>query len=167
MEIGGAAFADGDKTVWIVFQANSNPGATTARSLLSLKSGTPLFCELLQTNIVGYQPSVFGVDVVAAPAMEKGIADALDTNAHSYIITATGSAVASWHLEATSKAIVDGGNVGRTLTDLSSIGGRMSSLGAITLGTDIDYYEIGVMGSVIGAADLANLRAYLSSRYGL
>lgn len=166
MALGGAAIADGAKTIWVVADITVPMRADDVYSFVSIKSATPNLCELLTVSYAGYQPWNYVRDNAGATVPLKGIASALDASPHATIITTTAAAISDWRLDAATPAVVDSGNGSRFTTDIASICGRIDAAGAVSCSWLGRIYEIGVRESELTAPEMALLRGYLLGRYG-
>lgn len=158
------------KTIFIVGKFNTVPAATEFDSVITIKFDATNFSELMFVSIAGYEEISIRHDYMVA-GNAVGIDLTLDTDPHVWSHTYnngdnTSTASYTARIEDPVQTIVASGSFGRTGTDVSSIGGRIDSVGAVTGSVDMDIGEIIVYDSVLSAADQTNVRVYLINKWG-
>lgn len=159
------------KTIFIAGKLNNVPGGGTFMSPLTIKFDASTFSEFLFMNIGGYEEITFMHDYVSG-VNGVGIDLTLDTDVHLWSHTYDNSdpeLVGSYTAfnENTSKVIANSGALGRTSTDIGSIGGRIDNAGAVTGSSDMDYARIVAYNSVLTSGQYQNVRNLLLNKIGL
>lgn len=154
-------------TVGIQFHLTSLPGAATGTNLFTFEMGSNTFGEIDADNLGGYQPYTFMAKVAGAAA-SSGIANALDLNMHNLIVTynnGTNTTPGSYTavLDGTAQTVVASGSLGRTGTDLGSIGGRVTSGNVVSAGASVGIRKILVYSSNLTGSNLTSLELLLGS----
>ncbi len=165
---GPTTFPSGAKSCYVVFQLSATPGSGLFDSLVTLYTGS-LWTELLLSNISGaYTNVTFEADFASGNGV--GWNPTLDTSKHIIGVTYNGGTNTSpasytgWE-DGSVQTIIASSALGRTAGDLSSIGGRVSSLNVISAGFVGSIAEIILTNNVISGAQATTLQAYLTGRY--
>lgn len=150
-------------TITAVLRWNSVPAAATFYTAWAIKStfsAASLFNDLYAVTNAGYQPYSFKAQM-GGGAAAVGTANAI-TTANPLIITVTydGSgntatpSAYGFYLNNVAQTVVVSGSLGRTTTDLGSIGGRLTSANALTFGADMDFYSLTIHRRVMPVNEL-------------
>ena len=160
-------------TYIIVYQLSTIPTSGNSETLLGIKtSGTSFGMYAVIVNVGGYQTVSFEANTSGSAVLSSGYAQTLDVNPHVWIIGYNGSTNSStssysFNLDSITETVIQSGNIGRTVNDLSTIGGNITNGFVETNGLQGSIAEIQIYNTQLTATQIAQLNAYLLSRYGV
>lgn len=161
----------GAKTIFIVFRL---PNFTNASNdLLSIKSSTNQFTEIVGTDFSGYRPVTFISDLASSPTgsvFQSSVGINVSFSSFGNIIcvqhNGSGNTVAanySADYDNLTPSVIASGMLGRYTADETTIGGRAPAQGINYLNGDIA--EILVYNRVLSSAETTVVMNYLSVKY--
>lgn len=161
-----ALVLSGAKSVFCVFKVNTAPTSGTSQTIYSIKSTTGnKFSDYVNINIAGYTLVTFFDDLNTVMNASGHNTTLGTTNAHASVRTYNGGTNTTpgnygETLDGTVKTIIASSTANRTSTDKGSIGGRVTSGNAISVGMIADLYYISVYNAVMNAGDAKRCLAW-------
>jgi hypothetical protein len=165
MRMGGA------KTIFIVFRLAGFTNA--ANDLLSIKSSTNQFTEIVGTDFSGYRPVTFISDLTSSPTgsvFQSSVGINVSFSSFGNIICVqhngasnTVAANYSADYDNLTPSVMASGMLGRYTADETTIGGRAPAQGINYLNGDMA--EILVYSRVLSSAETTSVMNYLSVKY--
>lgn len=164
----------GPKTVVVIMRRSVTSNVEDIPlALKSVEAGGPWFNELQFSNSGGYRKTAFAGDFISG--VDCGFDPTIDTLSHSFIFTYDSPLLINQPSSYTMKldgiaqvVTVNGAaSASKPSTDPGSIGGRLSSVLALSNAMTGDIGEIIVYPRVLSAVETTQLISYISSYWGI